>query len=168
MTCRRLPETSDSTSSLKGNYRKAYNTALRLLAGRDHSTYELARKLKQRDFEDDVIREVLLQCERLNYLNDERTAQMFIGQLLRKGYGAKRIRLELKRKGLTGKRIAGIFGEILAGTGELENAERVLLKNIKRFERENDCQKRKEKIYRFLHSRGFPNQVIAELLKKFG
>ena len=167
MTCRRLPETNDSTSSLKGNYRKAYNTALRLLTSRDHSTYELARKLKQRDFEDDVIKDVLLHCERLNYLNDERTAQMFIGQLLRKGYGAKRIRLELKRKGLTGKRIAGILIEILAGTGELETAERILIKNIKRFEREDDCQKRKEKIYRFLHSRGFPNQVVSELLKKF-
>ena len=151
----------------KGNYREAFNTALRLLTRRDHSKYELAQKLKQRDFENDVIEKVFLECERLNYLNDERTARVFIGQLLRKGYGAKRIEHELNRKGLMGKRIAGILVEILSEAGERENAERVLIKNIKRFDREIDRQKRKDKIYRFLYSRGLSNQVISELIEKF-
>ncbi len=167
MTCNHRPETNDTTHISKGNYRKAFNTALRLLTRRDHSKYELAQKLKQRDFENDVIEKVFLECERLDYLNDERTARLFIGQLLRKGYGAKRIRHELNRKGLTGKRIPGILVEILSETGERENAERVLIKNIKRFDRENDRQKRKDKIYRFLYSRGLSNQVISELMKKF-
>jgi regulatory protein len=167
MTRRRRPDTSDSINSLKGNYRKAYNTALRLLTRRDHSKYELVQKLKQRNFEDGEIKKVLLECERLDYLNDERTAQVFIGQLLRKGYGAKRIRHELNRKGLTSKRISGLLTETLSEAVERVNAERILIKHIKKFERENDGKKRKDKIYRFLYSRGFSNQVIAELLKKY-
>ena len=161
------PDINDTTHFSKESYRKAFNTALRLLTHRDHSKYELSQKLKQRAFENDVIEKVFLECERLDYLNDERTAQAFIDQLLRKGYGAKRIRLELKRKGLTGKRIAGILNEMLSETSELENAERVLVKNIKRFDREADRQKRKAKIFRFLYSRGFSNQVISEVIKKY-
>ena len=103
----------------------------------------------------------------MDYLNDERTAQLFIGQLLRKGYGAKRIQLELNRKGLTGKRIADIFLEKVTDVVERENAERVLIKNFKRYDRENDRQRRNDKIYRFLYSRGFSNQVISEVMKKY-
>jgi regulatory protein len=160
-------ETNDTSRISKGNYKKAFNTALRLLTRRDHSKYELGQKLKQRDFEDDIIEKVFLEFERLDYLNDERTAQVFIGQLLRKGCGAKRIQHELNRKGLTGKRIADIFLEKVTDVVERENAERVLIKNIKRFGRENDRLKRNDKIYRFLYSRGFSNQVILELMKKY-
>ena len=167
MACNHHPETNDTTHFSKGNYQKAFGTALRLLTRRDHSKYELAQKLKKRDFEDDIIEKVLLECERLDYLNDERTAQLFIGQLLRKGYGAKRIQLELNRKGLTGKRIADIFLEKVTDVVERENAERVLIKNFKRYDRENDRQRRSDKIYRFLYSRGFSNQVISEVMKKY-
>jgi len=159
--------TENSGQRTEDSYRKAFNTALRLLARRDHSKYELAQKLKQRAFADEVVEKVLLECERLDYLNDERTAQVFIAQLIRKGYGAQCIRAELKRKGLTGKRIAGVLNAILSEVGEQENAERVLMKNIKRFDREEDRQKRKAKIFRFLSARRFETQIIAELLKKY-
>jgi regulatory protein len=167
LTRNRRPETNPAAHLSKGGYQKAFNTALRLLTRRDHSKYELAQKLKQRAFEDDVIERVCLECERLDYLNDERTAQVFINQLFRRGCGAKRIRAELKRKGLTGRRIAGILNAILSEAGEQENAERVLSKNMKRFDREDDCKKRKAKIYRFLYSRGFSNQIISEVMKKY-
>jgi len=166
MTCSQRPEIDDRTRSSKGSYRQALNTALRLLTIRDHSKHELAQKLKQRAFADDVIEKVILECERLDYLNDERTAEVFTGQLLRKGYGAKRIRAEMKRKGLAGRRIAGVLNAMLSEAGELENAERVLIRNIKRFDREEDRQKRKAKIFRFLSARGFAAQIIAEVLKK--
>ena len=167
MICNQRPETNPAGHISKGDYQKVFNTALRLLTRRDHSRYELAQKLKMRDFEDNIIEKVLLECERLDYLNDERTAQLFIGQLLRKGYGAKRIQLELNRKGLTGKRIADIFLEKVTDVVERENAERVLIKNFKRYDRENDRQRRNDKIYRFLYSRGFSNQVISEVMKKY-
>ena len=167
MTCNQRPETNDKPHIARGNYQKAFNTALRLLTSRNHSKYELAQKLKQRNFEDGVIEKVLLKCERLDYLNDERTAELFIDQLLRKGYGANRIRHELNRKGLTSKHIAGTLAETLSEADERENAEQILIKNIKKFERENDLKKRRGKIYRFLYSRGFSNQVIAEVMKKY-
>jgi len=159
--------TEDRGQGTEGGYQRAFNTALRLLTRRDHSKYELAQKLKQRAFADDVIEKVSLACERLDYLNDERTAEVFTAQLIRKGYGAKYIRAELKRKGLTGRRIAEVLSTILSEAGEQENAERVLIKNIKRFDREADRRKRQAKIYRFLLARGFEPRIIAELMKKY-
>jgi regulatory protein len=161
------PETSPAARISEGSYQKAFNTALRLLTRRDHSKYELSQKLKQRNFEDDIIEKVFQECERLDYLNDERTARVLIDQLLRKGYGAKRIQHDLNRKGLTGKRMADIFTAKISDLIERESAERVLAKNIRRYDRENDRQKRNDKIYRFLYSRGFSNEVISELMKKY-
>jgi len=160
-------ESTPAARISEDSYRKAFNTALRLLARRDHSKFELAKKLRQRDFDSEVIEKVFLEFERLNYLNDDRTARVFIEQLFRRGCGARRILAELKRKGLKGEHITGLLNEIVPDGRERENAERVLIKNMNRFDREIDRQKRKAKIYRFLCARGFSNEVTTEIMKKY-
>ena len=80
------------------------NTAVRILAGRDHTRYEIRQKLKQRGFSPGAIRAAVAECERLNYIDDERTARIYIGQLVRRGFGFRRIAIELRKKGLQGRR----------------------------------------------------------------
>lgn len=143
----------------------AFNAALRILTRRDHSQYELVQKLKQRGFSQEVIDDAISACKRLDYINDKRTAQVYIRQLKRKGYGKKRIKLKLNKKGLKGARIQAILDKSVSATDDREGAARILNKNIKRFEREKDALKRRDKIYRFLHARGFSPEVIAEILK---
>ena len=155
-------------TQLKPSHKKALNSALRILTPRDHSKYELVKKLKQRGFSREDIDAAISSCERFDYINDERTAQIYIRQLKRKGYGKKRIQLELNKKGLKGTRIQGILDQSLSETDEREGAERILIKNIKRFKREKDALKRRDKIYRFLHARGFSQGVIAEIVKRYG
>ncbi len=145
-------------------YRMALNSALRILTGRDHSKYELIRKLKQRGFKLKDIEKAVLECIRLDYINDERTARVCIRQLIRKGYGLQRIGYELDKKGLVGERIQDIFSESVSDADELEGAERILKKNFRRFERETDLKKRRNKIYRFLYGRGFSQDTIRKLV----
>ena len=152
----------------KPSQKNAINSALRILTPRDHSEYELVRKLKQRGFSREDIDGAIAYCKQFDYINDERTAQVYIRQLKRKGYGKKRIQLELNKKGLKGTRIQGILDECVSETDEREGAELILKKNIKRFQRERDELKRRDKIYRFLHARGFSQGVIAEILKRYG
>ena len=147
--------------------KKALDTALRILTRRDHSKYELVQKLKRRGFSRENIEDAVASCERFDYINDDRTATVYIRQLKRKGYGKKRIQLELNKKGLMGARIQGILDQSVSETDELEGAARILKKNIKRFEREKDRLKRRDKIYRFLHARGFSQRAIAENLKQY-
>ena len=155
-------------NSKKPSHKNALNSALRILTPREHSKYELVQKLKQRGFSRQDIDAAITSCERFDYINDERTAQVYIRQLKRKGYGKKRIQLELNKKGLKGARIQSILDQSVSETDEREGADRVLKKNIKRFEREKNALKRRDKIYRFLHSRGFSQGVIAEILKRHG
>ncbi len=147
------------------DYQRALNSTLRILTGRDHSRYELVQKLKQRGFSPDIIEKVVLECQRLDYVDDNRTSRVYIRQLMRKGYGAKRIRLELKRKGLSERPDQGVISQMISDIDELEVAGRIFKKNIKRFEREIDPRKRKNKIYRFLLARGFSAETIGNLLK---
>ena len=159
-----MPEDKPDTK-LDPSRKRALNAALRILTRRDHSRYELVRKLKQRGFSKEDIDDAVSSCEKFDYVNDERTTKVYIRQLKRKGYGKKRVQLELSKKGLKGDRIQGILDQSVSETDEREGAARILKKNSKRFEREKDSLKRRDKIYRFLHARGFSQGVIAENLK---
>jgi regulatory protein len=147
-------------------YQKALNTALRVLTRRDHSKHELSQKLKARGYAGEVIDEVISECERFDYINDERTAQIFIRQLHRKGYGRKRIQFELNLKGFRGKFIQGVLAKSISDIDEYQSAEKIYQKRARRFDREKDVLKRKDKIYRFLYGRGFSKTVISEIISK--
>ncbi len=167
MNHKQQPKTSNTPNISVGDYRKALNTALRILTGRDHSNSELTRKLKQRGFKPEDIEKAVSECERLDYINDERTAGVYINQMIRKGHGLNRIRHEMNKKGLKGQRIQNILSEIESDIDEAEGGERILEKNIKRFEREGDLKKRRDKIYRFLYARGFSQDTIRKLINKY-
>ena len=144
----------------------AMNTAIRILAHRDHSKYELKQKLQQRGFARPVIDEVMVKCERFGYLDDQRTARIYILQLKRKGFGRRYIRLALKKKRLMGAASEKIIVENYPGEDEYKHAGRLLEKKMKTFARETDPKKRNDKIYRFLYSRGFSPAVISDLIQE--
>lgn len=158
----KTPEHANSTAN-----KSVLNTALRILTRRDHSRFELVRKLKQRGFCQEDIDVAVSSCERFDYINDERTARVYIRQLKRRGYGKKRIQLELNKKGLKGDPIQQILDESVSERDESEGAERILTKNVKRFEREKDLHKRRDKMYRFLNTRGFSRDVITNTIKRY-
>ena len=149
----------------KASYQQAMNTAVRILTNRDHSKYELKQKLQQRGFGSKVIDTVILECERFNYINDLRTADVYISQLKRKAFGKRYIRMALRKKRLSGTAIEIILQKNYPEADELENAGRLLEKKMKTFEREADLKKRKDRIYRFLYSRGFKTEIIADIMR---
>jgi regulatory protein len=155
---------NDATPA-KISRQNAMNTAVRILANRDHSKYELKRKLQQRGFTSKSINTVMVECERFGYIDDKRTARVYILQLKRKCFGKRYIQQALKKKRLSGAAIEKILLENYPGADECEHAGRLLEKKMKTFVRETDLKKRREKIYRFLYSRGFSTAVIRDLVK---
>ena len=146
-------------------YPKALHTAYRILARRDHSIAELDGKLRQRGFEEKVIAKVLAECRRLNYLDDDRFAAGLIRHLKRKGCGSLRLRNEFHRRGLLGSESEQLLGEAFGAGEELQIACAVAEKKLQSIEFP-EPQKCREKIYRFLSSRGFSGAVIAQTLKR--
>jgi len=153
-----------SAAPARTSHQHAMNAAVRILTHRDHSKYELKQKLRQRGFTSEVIHTVILECERLNYIDDRRTARVYISQLKRKRFGIRHIRMALKKKRLYGAAGENILLENYTKIEERENADELLEKKMKTFDREEDLKKRRDKIYRFLYSRGFNRDTIADLI----
>ena len=149
-------------------YQAAQKTALSLLARRCHSKTEVRRKLAARGFEAEVIERVLEACERLDYINDEATASFFVQELIRKQVGLRRIREEMKNRGFAPDLIRRKIDELNLREMELGIAKRAMGKKGAALIREKDHRKRKEKLIRFLRSRGFRPLTISALFDRFG
>ena len=73
-----------------------YNKALDLVSRREHSQYELIQKLNKRFPETmPIIEEGVKKLAVNNILNDERFAEMYLNSRARKGFGPKKIEMEL-------------------------------------------------------------------------
>jgi regulatory protein len=75
--------------------------ALRLLARREHSEFELQRKLKARDFESSDINLVLTALRTEGLLSNSRYLESYLHARRQKGYGPLKIRAELASRGIS-------------------------------------------------------------------
>lgn len=75
-------------------------TAVRLLARRDHSIFELRRKLNQREFPQNEIDDALEDLISRDYLSDERFSEAYIHIRKQRGFGPLRIAVELNERGV--------------------------------------------------------------------
>lgn len=147
-------------------FKSALDTAVRILTSRSHTASELARKLKSRRIETAIVEQVLAECKRLNYIDDEETARLYLRELKSKGYGRRYVRNAMHRKGLAAETVESSLAEGYSTSEERENAESLVEKKHATFNREKDPRKRKSKIYRYLYTRGFSPDVITETINK--
>ena len=137
-----------------------YNKALDLVSRREHSRHELKQKLNKRFPETiPIIEEALDKLLLNNILYDERFAEMYLNARARKGFGPKKIEMELYSK-----KVDPIFisNAIEAYESWIENAENELKKKFKGIEPIDYKSKMKQK--QFLFNRGFSTQIIEQIL----
>ena len=128
--------------------------ALRLLARREHSRAELARKLRTYANPEEELETLLEDLSRRGLLSDERYAESRAHALSRK-YGAARIAHELRAKGL-GKELAEQASEAARAT-EVERAREIWRRKFRVAPR---TREERAKQMRFLQSRGFSFDAI--------
>ncbi|MFH0728240.1 MAG: regulatory protein RecX [Pseudomonadota bacterium] len=144
--------------------RSAVNLALRLLSRRSHTCRELSLKLHQRGFERAIVDQVVAECARLTYLDDEAFARMYRKQMTEKGYGARYIKVAMKKKGLSDQDIAASFTDYDMVADERTVAEAALVKKVKTLSHLPEGRKKKDQLCRFLSSRGFSTSTVCEVL----
>jgi regulatory protein len=139
-------------------------TALELLARREHSRRELARKLAARGFPDEVIDPVLDELERSGSLADARFTDSFVRSRVAKGQGPQRIRAELAQRGISNTEADGV----LRGT-DVDWLATIRGVRRKRFgpELPRDFAERARQA-RFLQYRGFDGEQIRAALELDG
>jgi regulatory protein len=131
--------------------------ALNLLARREHSRAELARKLSLYGEAEDV--SVLLDAlERENLLSNERYAEALANA--RSGrHGSLRLKADLRDKGVPESVVADIMRE--ARNADLDSARAVW---VKKFGHMPADAVERVKQMRFLASRGFPLDVVRRVV----
>ena len=132
--------------------------ALRLLARREHSRAELAKKLQVHSRPGDDLEALLDDLSRRKLLSDERYAESRAHALSRK-FGAARIAHELRARGLD-KDLADKASKTARAT-ELERAREVWRRKFRSAPRTREERARQ---MRFLQSRGFSFDAIRSVV----
>lgn len=133
--------------------------ALKLLAAREHSRVELARKLRARGYDPTPVEAVLERLAKVGAIDESRLAELYVAERVRKGFGPLRIRGELWEKGLSEEffdpyldALEGAWPEHLASAHDRRFGPGLPV--------DRDDYLRRA---RFLGQRGFP----AELIRRF-
>ena len=133
--------------------------ALRLLARREHTRAELARKLAPHSDSTPALESLLERLQAQGSLSEERYAEARAHRLSRK-FGAVRIRRELVAKGVAPDTAARLAADL--GKSELERAHSILQRKYKSAPK---SPRERAQRMRFLYARGFSEEVIRSALR---
>lgn len=137
--------------------------ALDALSRREHSRFELTKKLLAKEFPQDLIEVELTRLVELGYLSDARFTEVFIRSRTNRGCGPLRIIQELRQRGI---------GAELLESVDARDPEWQRLANTLRCKRFGEAlphsQKEKAAQLRFLLYRGFSQSQCYQALKTSG
>ena len=133
------------------------DTALRLLARREHSMRELHAKLRLRGHEASAIEAVLEELAGRNLVSDERFAEAFLRSRLERGQGPLKIRAQLKERGVDAPLVDAVLKE-----AEVDWDLRAAAARSRRFgEPPPGNREDMARQARFLRGRGFSEGQVA-------
>jgi len=144
-------------------FSKARDYALGVLSRKSITSFGLREKLLEKGYDDIIISEVVNELTDLGYIDDQSYCQMFLEYCLEKVWGKKKIRFEMKNKGLSDELI-GLSLENLSDEAFFEPMKEVI---ISKYGSEDLSDiKVKNKITRYFASRGFDFSQINSVLKE--
>jgi regulatory protein len=138
----------------------AKTVAVRLLARREHSVYEIHQKLSQRDFEEQEITQAISELKLGGWLSDDRFTEAYIRMRQQKGFGPLRIAMELNERGVK----QGIVEKHLQADDEiwLQILKQQYQKKYRGKPVEDYSDKAKR--MRFMQYRGFLPEMIYQVI----
>jgi regulatory protein len=138
--------------------KEAWLIAIRLLSRREYSQHEITLKLRAKQCEQSVIAETLNTLIKQGYQSDSRFSEHFTRFRASKGYGPKRIRQELRDKG-----VAEDVIEVGIEAAEIDWNQRAADVHAKKFKGEPaESWEEQGKQTRFLDYRGFTREQIEQ------
>ena len=139
--------------------------ALRYLAIRNHSSFEIKQKLSRKKLSQDIITKTLEYLFDTGLIDDEKFANDYASELSkRKHLGINRIKIELSKKGISNPIIKEITKELVNDSdNEKKNLELAAAKYLRSFpEKLNPAEK--QKLVNHLFRKGFSWDLIREFI----
>lgn len=154
------PRPLRKTLTLESRLEDIKNSALILLARREHGYYELKQKLLRKGYENEHVEHVLHSLVLNGLQSDYRFVESYVQRRARKGFGPKHIAHELRKKQISNELISKIMS--LSDNNWYEEIKRIWQKKFGQKVFSQEVIKSKQ-IY-FLQSRGFD---LAQIKKFF-
>ncbi len=143
--------------------RRAFNKAVKLLSVKEYCASEIAFKLKNKDYTEDITDEVICKLYDYNYLNDKRYAYAyFMGYMKKKS--RQLIINELLMKGISVNTIEEAANEIYSDNSIDEEAliKEILEKRYRNADLNDEGTRRR--IYSYMIRRGFYISTVKKYL----
>ena len=145
------------------NYTKARDKALDVLSRKPISQKDLAKKLLEKGYDAEVSDKVIAELSDLGYVNDFDYAALFLEHCRTKMWGTKKIKYEMKQKGIPDS----IISDILSDYEEYSLEEEITAMIISKYSGDDfSDMKTKAKVTRYLASRGFDFSMIDRCIRK--
>lgn len=139
----------------------ALQVAYNILSHGLYTKKEIKTKLQAKQYNLTIIEKVIKKLIDLNYLNDERFASEYVDYATSKGYGPRKIKSELIKKGINDQ----IINKLTLENQEEKNIELVVDKFINK-QKNSNYQKKYQYLYNRLLVLGYDASLIKETLDK--
>lgn len=144
---------------------KARGYAFLLLKFRLRSEKEITQRLKEKKFDEQVIKETIEFLKERKFIDDQAFAKAWIESRIRKPLGLRRLRQELSLKGIDKKIIDAELEEVKKGYIELDIVKKIVRERFEKL-KGIQAQKAKFRLYTYLLRRGYSSEIVREVLNK--
>lgn len=146
--------------------KQALGFAMKLIGLRRRSVFEIIKRLEQKEFNKDIIAEVLKELERYKYIDDEKFAESYINDRINfRPCGKLMIERELKERGVAENIINDKISKLISEEKELESAGFLVRKKLKIIGKNADKRKVYQKIASHLQSKGYSFDIISQAIE---
>lgn len=144
---------------------KAKKYCFLLLKFRPRSEQEIYNRLKQKEFDEEIIQAASASLKAGGFINDNYFAQLWIAARLKKPYGLRRIKQELKLKGVSDSVIESNISKIKSSYSEEDAVIQTVKAQLSKFAG-GEPDKLKKRLYGYLLRRGFSPETVIEVISE--
>ena len=134
-----------------------------MLKFRLRSEQEIYQRLKVKKFDEPVIRDTLSFLKEKQFIDDNLFAETWITSRLKKPLGFRKIKQELKLKGISQDIVDGQIEQVAKDYSESEEVLKLAEKKIAGL-KNIEPEKAKKRVYSYLLRRGFSPEIIIDTL----
>jgi len=136
-----------------------------LLKFRLRSEKELAFRLRQKKFSEEVIQDTVSFLKDRQFIDDRLFAKGWVASRLKRPFGLRRIKQELTLKGLDKEVIAEALERVKGDYSESEVIRQLAAQRFSKL-KNIELQKAKARVYAYLIRRGFSPEITSDIVKE--
>ncbi len=145
-------------------FSKAKAIVYRFFKFRIRSQQEIIAKLKDKAFDSAIIDQVIVFFKKAGLIDDEVFAKAWIVSRLAKPIGIKRIRQELKEKGVADEIVIGQIAKLTKDYDEFEAVQKISQQRMKIYQKLDQTTQHR-RLENYLLRRGFSTETVYKIIK---